>query len=144
MVARKIRTEDGKSRKLSMVRAIEGLEEHGVEMPDGHAQPSKGLLVPTTVNRWLRTFGFDHGRLTRAPPAVRFEASTSNEPRQFDMSPSDLKKIPQPGWIEPGKGAPMLILFSFVDGRSGATYQEYLCVCTARMPNRHCDFSSMP
>jgi len=128
VAALKIRTENGKGRKLSTVRAIEVLEEHGVETPEGHVQPTKGLLVPTTVNRWLRTFGFDHGRLTRAPPAVRFEASTSNELWQFDMSPSDLKKIPQPGWIEPGKGAPTLMLFSVVDDRSGAAYQEYRCV----------------
>ena len=65
VAAKKIRTENGKGRKLSTVRAIEMLEEHGVETPDGHVQLIKGLFVPTTVNRWLRTFGFDHGRLTR-------------------------------------------------------------------------------
>ena len=74
VAALKIRTLNAKGRKLSTVRAIEVLETHGVDTPDGHVQPPAGLLVPTTVNRWLRTFGFDHDRLTRAPPAVRFEA----------------------------------------------------------------------
>ena len=88
-------------------------------------QAPKGLLAATTVNRWLRTWGYDHARMTRPPPAVRFEASYSNELWQFDMRPSDLKKVPQPEWIEPGKGTPTLMLFSVVDDRSGAAYQEY-------------------
>ncbi len=128
VAALKVRTENGKGRKLSTVRAIELLEEPGVDTPQGRVQAPKGLLAPTTVNRWLRTWGYDHARMTRPPPAVRFEASHSNALWQFDMSPSDLKKIPQPEWIEPGKGAPTLMLFSVVDDRSGAAYQEYRCV----------------
>jgi len=128
VAALKVRTENGKGRHLSTVRAIELLEEHGVDTPQGLVQAPKGLLAPTTVNRWLRTWGYDHARMTRPPPAVRFEASHSNALWQFDMSPSDLKKIAQPAWIEPGKGTPTLMLFSVVDDRSGAAYQEYRCV----------------
>jgi hypothetical protein len=128
VAALKVRTENGKGRHLSTVRAIELLEEHGVDTPQGRVQAPKGLLAPTTVNRWLRTWGYDHARMTRPPPAVRFEASHSNALWQFDMSPSDLKKIAQPAWIEPGKGTPTLMLFSVVDDRSGAAYQEYRCV----------------
>ena len=65
--------------------------------------------------------------MTRAPAAVRFEARTSNQMWQFDISPSDLKEIPQPAWIDPDReGRP--VLFSVVDDRSGASYQEYRCV----------------
>jgi hypothetical protein len=128
VAALKLRTENGKGRKLSTIRAIELLEEHGVDTPQGHVQAPKGLLVPTTLNRWLRTWGYDHARLTRPPPAVRFEARHANELWHFDMSPSDLKKIPQPEWVETGKGTPTLTLFSVVDDRSGAAYQEYRCV----------------
>jgi hypothetical protein len=128
VAALKVRTENGKGRKLSTVRAIELLEEPGVDTPDGHVQVPQGLLAATTVNRWLRTWGYDHARMTRAPPAVRFEARHANELWQFDMSPSDLKRLPQPAWVEPGKGAPTLMLFSVVDDRSGAAYQEYRCV----------------
>ena len=128
VAALKVRTENGKGRKLSMVRALELLEAHGVDTPEGRVQAPKGLLAPTTVNRWLRTWGYDHARMTRPPPAVRFEARHSNELWHFDMSPSDLKKIPQPEWIETGKGTPTLTLFSIVDDRSGAAYQEYRCV----------------
>ncbi len=128
IAALKVRTENGKGRKLSTVRAIALLEEHGVDTPDGHVQAPPGLLAATTVNRWLRTWGYDHARMTRAPPSVRFEARHANEFWQFDMSPSDLKRLPQPAWVEPGKGAPTLMLFSVVDDRSGAAYQEYRCV----------------
>lgn len=66
--------------------------------------------------------------MIRAPAAVRFQARRSNELRQFDMSPSDLKHVKQPLWIEPGRGAPTLMLFSVADDRSGVVCQEYQCV----------------
>ena len=44
------------------------------------------------------------------------------------MSPSDLKEIKEPLWLQPNKGAPTLMLFSVVDDRSGVAYQEYRCV----------------
>ena len=65
---------------------------------------------------------------TRQPPAVRFEAEQSNACWQFDMSPSDLKHLETPDWIDPRKGQPMLMLFSVVDDRSGVSYMEYCCV----------------
>jgi hypothetical protein len=66
--------------------------------------------------------------LIRQPPAVRFQAEFSNACWQFDMSPSDLKQVEAPLWIEPERGAPTLMLFSVVDDRSGVCYQEYRCV----------------
>lgn len=44
------------------------------------------------------------------------------------MSPSDLKHIEHPRWIDPAKGEPTLMLFSVADDRSGVAYQEYHCV----------------
>jgi hypothetical protein len=64
----------------------------------------------------------------RPSPAVRFQAEHSNDCWQFDLSPSDLKQVPAPLWVEAGRGAPTLMLFSVVDDRSGVTYQEYRCV----------------
>ena len=88
-----------------------------------------GVPHKTTVNRYLQLWGYDHARMTRAPAAVRFEARTSNALWQFDISASDLKDIEQPAWIDPErKGRPVPMLFSVVDDRSGAAYQEYLCV----------------
>ena len=128
IAALKIRTRNGQGRHLSTNRAIEILEQFGVETPDGHVQAAQGTLRPTTVNRWLRAWGLDHTRMTCAPVPVRFEARHANACWQFDMSPSDLKKIDRPHWIEPGRGQPTLMLFSVVDDRSGAAYQEYRCV----------------
>ena len=39
-----------------------------------------------TADRYLRQWGYDHVRMTRAPPAVRFQARRSNELWQFDLS----------------------------------------------------------
>ena len=128
IAALKMRTSNKKGRHLSTNRAIELLEEHGVGTPDGRIQPAKGLLKPPTVNRWLRDLGYDWPRMTRAMPAVRFEARHSNACWQFDMSPSDLKRIAQPAWVDPKRGQPTLMLYSVVDDRSGTSYQEYRCV----------------
>ena len=129
VAALKLRTSNLKGRHLSTARCIELLEESGVETPQGLVHVSKGLLHKTTVNRYLQLWGYDHARMTRAPVAVRFEARTSNALWQFDVSPSDLKEIEQPVWIDPDrKGLPVPMLFSVVDDRSGAAYQEYRCV----------------
>ncbi|MTH95270.1 DDE-type integrase/transposase/recombinase [Roseibium sp. RKSG952] len=128
IAALKIRTRNRNGRHLSTNRAIEILEEHGVETPQGFIQPEKSLLKRSTVNRWLKDWGLDHPRMTRAVPPVHFEAQQSNSCWQFDMSPSDLKHIKQPEWIDPKRGDPTLTLFSVVDDRSGTAYQEYRCV----------------
>ena len=128
VAALKVRTTNGQGRKLSTARAIELLEDHGVLTPDGLVRAPKGLLKRPTVDRWLQAWGYDHRRMLRAPTAVRFEARRSNECWQFDMSPSDLKRLARPEWVEPGREEPTLMLFSVVDDRSGVAYQEYRCV----------------
>lgn len=86
------------------------------------------LSTRQTVDRYLGFWRLDQARLVREPPAVRFQAEHSNDCWQFDLSPSDLKHIEKPEWIDPGRGQPTLMLFSVVDDRSGVAYQEYRCV----------------
>ena len=129
VAALKLRTTNRKGRHLSTVQAIRLMEEeHGVEAPERLVQPAPGTLHKTTVNRYLRAWGLDYDRVIRAPAAVRFQARRSNELWQFDMSPSDLKHVKQLLWIEPGRGAPTLMLFRVADDRSGVVYQEHRCV----------------
>lgn len=128
VAALKIRTENGKGHKLSTPEALKLLEDYGVETPDGLVQAAKGLLSVPTVNRWLRIWGYDHARMTRGPAAVRFEARHANELWHFDMSPSDLKEVDRPIWVDPERGHPTLMLYSVIDDRSGVAYQEYRCV----------------
>jgi transposase len=128
IAALKLRTTNKKGRHLSTPRAIELLEGEGVETPDGLLRAPKGLLTRSTVNKYLREWGYDHIRMTRAPAAVRFQARRGNEMWQFDLTTSDLKNVEQPLWFEPGRGNPTLMLYSVVDDRSGVAYQEYRCV----------------
>jgi transposase len=128
IAALKLRTTNKQGRHLSTQRAIEILEQYGVETSQGLMRAPQGVLHKTTINIYLRQWHLDHPRLTRQPPAVRFEAEQSNECWQFDMSPSDLKHIETPDWIDPTKGTPTLMLFSVVDDRSGVSYMEYRCV----------------
>ena len=128
VAALKLRTTNKKGRHLSTARAIELLEKYGVETSTGHVQAPAGILTKVTVNRFLIRWGYDQTRLTRQPPAVRFQAENSNDCWHFDLSPSDLKHIANPSWVAPGRGQPLLMLFSVVDDRSGVCYQEYRCV----------------
>ena len=128
IAALKLRTTNKQGRHLSTQRAIELLEQYGVETSQGLIRAPQGVLHKTTINVYLRQWHLDQPRLTRQPPAVRFEAEHSNDCWQFDMSPSDLKHLHTPDWIDPRKGEPTLMLFSVVDDRSGMCYLEYRCV----------------
>jgi hypothetical protein len=125
VAAIKVRTSNRKGRHLSTAEAIRLLEDYGVQTPDGPVQAPKDVLTKTTVNRYLKRWGYDRETLGRPPPAVRFQASHSNECWQFDLSPSDLKRVERPEWFEEGRGHPLLMLYSVVDDRSGVAYQEY-------------------
>lgn len=129
IAAMKVRTTNRKGRHLSTVRILQLLVEHGVETPDGLQKLAPGRLTASTINRHMRRLGYDRDRMTRQPPAVRFQAERSNALWHFDMSPSDLKHLKVPPWIDADRpGAPTLMLFSVVDDRSGAAYQECRCV----------------
>ena len=128
IAAMKIRSFNKQEHHLSTTRAIEILEEYGTESPYGFIKPAKGLLNKSTVNYYLKTWDYDLSSLNQPSPAVRFQAIHSNECWQFDLSPSDLKYLKNPSWIEPGRGKPQLMLYSVVDDRSGVCYQEYRCV----------------
>lgn len=125
IAALKIRTSNRKGRHLSTVQAIRLLEEHGIETPDGLLRAPVAVLTRSTVNRYLKQWGYDYTTLTRVPAAVRFQARHSNDCWHFDLSPSDLKHVKRPAWFEEGRGHPLLMLYSVVDDRSGVAYQEY-------------------
>ena len=97
-----------------------------MDTPDGFQKLPPGKLSASTVNRHLRRLGYDHDRMTREPPAVRFQAEYANALWHFDMSPSDLKHLQAPPWVDVDRqGAPTLMLFSVVDDRSGVSYQGF-------------------
>ena len=125
IAALKLRTSNTQGRHLSTSEAIRLLETYGVETPAGHVQAPPSLLTKTTVNRYLKRWGYDYTTLRKQPPAVRFQAEESNACWQFDLSPSDLKHVKAPRWMQEGRGRPLLMLYSVVDDRSGVAYQEY-------------------
>ncbi|MCZ0212041.1 IS481 family transposase, partial [Streptomyces sp. UMAF16] len=69
----------------------------------GLVKVEPGLLSRSLVNRYLKIFGYDETTLTCQPPSVRFQAEFSNACWQFDMSPSDLKHVEKPLWVEDGR-----------------------------------------
>ena len=85
IAAIKVRTSNKKGRQLSTGEAIRLIEDFGVEIPDGLAKAPKSMLKKTTVNRYLRQWGYDRETLRRQPAAVRFQAEHSNDCWQFDL-----------------------------------------------------------
>lgn len=53
VAALKFRTTNKKGRHLSTHRAIQLLEDYGVDTRQGHIQAPKGVLTRSTVNRYL-------------------------------------------------------------------------------------------
>ena len=72
IAALKVRTSNKKGRHLSTSRAIQLLEEEGINTPDGYLQAPSGLLKKSTVNRYLKKWGDDRNTLLRQPYKGRF------------------------------------------------------------------------
>lgn len=117
IAALKLRTSNKKGRHLSSIRCIKILEEHGIEANGSLIKVPIGLLKKSTINRYLKTWGFDNKSLNIEPTVVRFEAKQSNDCWQFDFSQSDLKRI--------GNSKKTLMIASVIDDRSGILYSEY-------------------
>lgn len=70
IAALKLRTTNKAGRHLSTERAIQLLEEFGVETTQVLVRAPAGLLSVPTVNRWLSLYRLDQPRLLREPPAA--------------------------------------------------------------------------
>jgi hypothetical protein len=135
IAALKVRTRNTKGRHLSTPEAIRLFEDYGIDTPEGRVIAPKSLLKKSTVNRYLAKWGYDQRTLAVQQPVVHFQASYANECWQFDVSPSDLKALPEPPpWIDTRRGRPVLMLYSVVDDRSGVAYQEYHVVYGEDVP----------
>ena len=129
IAAMKIRTLNKKGHHLSTVESIRILEESGIGTSEGLIKAPKSILKRPTVNRYLNLWGYNFRSLQIEPAAVRFQAKHANDCWQFDLSPSDLKKMKEwPKWVDQKSGRPLLMLYSVVDDRSGVAYQEYHAV----------------
>lgn len=120
IAALKIRSTNNKGKQLSTPKAIEILEDHGVELENRKIISPKGLLTKPTVNRYLKRFGFTSKNFRCEPVVVHFQATYSNECWQLDFTSSDLKLLSD----DTGEKQ-SLLLASVVDDRSGTIYQEY-------------------
>jgi hypothetical protein len=126
IAAMKIRTRNKKGHHLPTTEGIRLIEEFGIETREGLVQAPKGTLKKTTVNRHLKRWGYDLRSLDIEPVAVRFQAKHSNDCWHFDLSPSDLKDLPEwPEWMDRKNGRPGMMLYSVVDDRSGVAGQRY-------------------
>ena len=78
IAALKVRTSNKKGRHLSTGEAIRLIEEFGGRTPDGLIKAQKSMFKTTTVNRYLRQWGYDHERLRRQPASFRWSVFKPN------------------------------------------------------------------
>jgi len=129
IAAIKVKSSNRKGHRLSTAEIIRILEIYGVDTPYGYLKPPKGMIKKSTINKYLKKWGYTTELCSIEPAVARFQARHSNECWQFDLSPSDLKKLPKwPVWIDSKTRKPQLMLYSIVDDRSGVAYQEYHAV----------------
>lgn len=119
IAALKLRTSNKKGTHLSTKACISILEAHGVETKQGFIKAPQGVLKKTTVNRYLKNWGYDSVSMHVEPAVTRFEAECSNDCWQFDFTPSDLKQLPS------GNGKKLFIA-NITDDKSGVLYCEYV------------------
>jgi transposase InsO family protein len=122
IAALKIRSTNRKGKQLSTPRAIDILENHGIDVEGTRITAPKGLLTKPTINRYLKRLGLTSKNFRCEPIVTRFQARYSNECWQLDFTPSELKYLPSTATKGESKS---LLLASVVDDRSGTTYQEY-------------------
>nr|WP_321404931.1 IS481 family transposase [uncultured Desulfobacter sp.] len=128
IAALKLRSMNLKGRHLSTKEAIRLLE-FGVQTPSGTITLPKGTLTKSTVNHYLKLWGYNVAAFSVEPVVKRFQANHSNECWHFDLSPSDLKILEQwPEWLDRKNSKPVLMLYSIVDDRSGVAFQQYNAV----------------
>ncbi len=119
IAALKLRTSNKKNKHLSTQTCITILEKHGVNLEQGLIKAPKGTLKKTTINRYLKNWGYDQVSMKIEPPVVRFEAEHSNDCWQFDFTPSELKQLsPQDD--------KKLFIANIIDDKSGVLYYEYV------------------
>lgn len=122
IAALKIRSTNRQGKQLSTPRAIDILENHGIDVEGTRIIAPKGLLTKPTINRYLKRLGLTSKNFCCEPIVTRFQARYSNECWQLDFTSSELKYLPGADKKEESK---LLLLASVVDDRSGITYQEY-------------------
>ena len=118
VAALKIRTSNKKNTHLSTKSCIRIIEDHGVEIGNSLIKAPKGTLRKTTINRYLKSFGYDSASMRIEPTVVHFEAEYSNDCWQFDFTPSDFKQFSQDG--------KKLFIANVTDDKSGTIYFEYV------------------
>lgn len=119
IIALKVRTSNKKNRHLSTLDCIKIIENHGVETEQGLIQAPIGSLKKTTINRYLRQWGYTPTAMKVEPIVVRFEAEKTNDCWQFDFSPSDLKRFSK-------HDEQKLFIASVTDDKSSVLYAEYI------------------
>ena len=121
IAAMKIRSMNGKKHLLSTAQCIKFLEEDGVEVKERRHTAPKNMLKVSTVNRYLNHYLISPEHILAEPTVNHFEASYSNQCWQFDITPSELHRLPSQHPEDPRR----LFVFSVIDDKSGLSYSRY-------------------
>jgi hypothetical protein len=106
---------------LSTQACIELLESGQVSIKNKNIQAPKGILKPSTINKYLNQYYMSPRYIYSEPTVNHFMARYSNQCWQFDITPSELHKLDEQNSEDPRR----LMLFSVVDDNSGISFSKY-------------------
>ena len=121
IAAMKIRSMNSKKHLLSTASCIKLLEEDGVKIKGRIITAPKGKLRVSTINKYLNHYLISPEDICSEPVVNHFEAAYSNQCWQFDITPSELHRLPSQHPDDPRR----LFVFSVVDDKSGLSYSRY-------------------
>lgn len=121
VAAMKIRSMNGKKHMLSTAQCIKFLEDDGVTVKNRTIKAPKNLLKVSTINNYLNHYLISPDDILSEPTVNHFEAAYSNQCWQFDITPSELHRLPSQHPDDPRR----LMVYSVIDDKSGLVYSRY-------------------
>jgi hypothetical protein len=121
IAALKIASCNKQSHMISTSACIKRLESGEVTIKGKQINVQKNVLKLSTINKYLIQYYIAPKDIFAEPMVNHFQAKFANQCWQFDITPSELHRLPEQHPDDPRR----IMLFSVVDDNSGITYSKY-------------------
>ena len=106
---------------LSTRACIDLLESGDLLVKKKPIKVEAGILKVSTINKYLNQYYISPKDIFSEPTVNRFMAKYANQCWQFDITPSEIQRLPEQHPDDPRR----VMLFSVVDDSSGISFSKY-------------------
>lgn len=121
IAALKVSSSNKQSHMLSTRACIDLLESGDLLVKKKHIKVETGILKVSTINKYLNQYYISPKDIFSEPTVNRFMAKYANQCWQFDITPSEIQRLPEQHPDDPRR----VMLFSVVDDSSGISFSKY-------------------